>query len=118
MSTATLQPATRRREALRERFAASTDGVVARYHGFATSLVDAPTRTELVAALWRETHRLHCDALSHGYVDASRLAGALERRVRGWAGDPTIERAERAAIVGAFAAALDMAFDMAFGPTQ
>ena len=114
MSTTTFQPATRRREALRERFAASTGAVVTRFHGFAISLADAPARTELVAALWRETHRLHCDALSHGYVEASRLAGALERRVRAWAGDPAIERAERAAIVATFAAALDAAF----GPTE
>ena len=111
ISIATPRPAERRRETLRERFIESIPTVVSRFHAFAETLASRPAQPGLVAALWRECHRVHGVARSHGFVEASRLAGALERRVRGWAGDPALERDERAQVIGEFAEALDVAFE-------
>jgi chemotaxis protein histidine kinase CheA len=103
------QAAERRRAALRERFEATVPEVIARFRACAASLGSGPAAPAAVAALWRETHRVHCAARSHGFVDASRLAGAFERRVRGWAGDAALEHDDRAAAVAEFAAAMEAA---------
>jgi hypothetical protein len=110
ITDATSRPAERRREALRERFVESIPTVVSRFHAFAETLASRPAHPGLVAALWRECHRVHGVARSHGFMEASRLAGALERRVRGWAGDAALERGERARVIGDFAEAIDAAF--------
>ena len=110
ITTATSRPAERRREALRDRFVESIPTVVSRFHAFAETLASRPSQPGLVAALWRECHRVHGVARSHGFMEASRLAGALERRVRGWAGDAALEREERARVIGEFAEAVDAAF--------
>jgi chemotaxis protein histidine kinase CheA len=103
------EAAERRLRQRRDRFLASAAVTVAGFRAVAVALAAAPAHAGAIETLWRETHRVHGAASSHGCVGASRLAGALERRVRGWAADPSIEREERSAVVDRFAAALDRA---------
>jgi chemotaxis protein histidine kinase CheA len=103
------EAAERRLHQRRERFLASASALVAGFRALAVALTAAPAHAGAIETLWREAHRIHGAASSHGCVGASRLAGTFERRVRAWVRDPALERAERAAVVERFTDALALA---------
>ena len=92
--------------ALRERFAASAERTVAAFRAFAHQLAASPAAPDVVEALRCELHRVHGTAGTYGFAEASRLAASLEAEVVRWAGDPRVDRDQRAAIVDRFADAL------------
>jgi DNA-binding response OmpR family regulator len=94
---------------LRERFRESSAGTIALLEDLARQLVADPSAPETIAALQRELHRVHGTAGSYGFVEASRLAAKLELRVAGWERDASLERAQRATIIGHFVSALRLA---------
>ena len=94
---------------LRERFRESSASTIALLEDLARQLVADPSAPETIAALRRELHRVNGTAGSYGFLEASRLAAKLELRVTGWEQDASIERAQRATIIGHFVSALRLA---------
>jgi len=94
---------------LRERFRETSAGTIALLEDLARQLAADPAAAETIAALRRELHRVHGTAGSYGFAEASRLAGKLEQRVGTWEGDETLERTQRATIIGHFVSALRLA---------
>jgi chemotaxis protein histidine kinase CheA len=97
--------------ALRARFRASLEPTLAAFDRHADALAEAPASAAAREGLQRELHRVRGTAGSYGYAEASALCAGLEARVREWADDPALERAERAATVRHFAAALRRALE-------
>jgi len=102
---------------LRERFRETSAGTIALLEDLARQLGVDPAAPETIAALRRELHRVHGTAGSYGFSEASRLAAKLELRVEGWEQEPTLERTQRATIIGHFVSALRLAMsaEMAVG---
>ena len=94
---------------LRERFRETSAGTIALLEDLARQLGADPSAAETIAALRRELHRVHGTAGSYGFIEASRLAEKLEKRVAGWEQDPALERSQRATIIGHFVSALRLA---------
>ena len=95
--------------ALRDRFRAAMGNTLTAFEALATQLASSPGAPELLSALRRELHRVHGTAGSYGFLDASRLAAALEERALRWDADPGLDRPQRAAIVEHFVSALRLA---------
>jgi CheY-like chemotaxis protein len=95
--------------ALRERFRETSAGTIALLEDLSRQLGADPSSLETISALRRELHRVHGTAGSYGFVDASRLASKLERRVAAWEDDVALERPQRATIIGHFVSALRLA---------
>ncbi|HEX6048337.1 MAG TPA: response regulator [Gemmatimonadaceae bacterium] len=94
---------------LRERFRETSAGTITMLEDLARQLGTEPTSPDAIAALRRELHRVHGTAGSYGFAEASRLAAKLEQRVGDWENDPTLERTQRATIIGHFVSALRLA---------
>ena len=94
---------------LRERFRETSAGTIALLEDLAHQLAVDPAAPETIAALQRALHRVHGTAGSYGFTEASRLSAKLESRVAGWEQDSTIERTQRATIIGHFVSALRLA---------
>ena len=75
---------------LRERFRETSAGTIALLEDLARQLGADPSDPETIAALRRELHRVHGTAGSYGFIEASRLAGKLERRVIEWEKDKVV----------------------------
>src|SRR5690349_10411427 len=94
---------------LRERFRETSAGTIAFLEDWARRLGADPAAPETSAALRRELHRVHGTAGSYGFSEASRLAAKLEQRVGTWESDQSLERTQRATIIGHFVSALRLA---------
>ena len=94
---------------LRERYLASSGNTIAAFAALAEQLASTPSAPEVVETLRRELHRVHGTAGSYGFLEASRLSGALEPVAIKWAADPDLDRARRATIVRQFVRALSSA---------
>ena len=94
---------------LRERFRETSAGTITLLEDLARQLATEPAGAEAIAALRRELHRVHGTAGSFGFIEASRLAAKLEQRVAGWEVDASLERTQRATIIGHFVSALRLA---------
>ena len=94
---------------LRERFRETSAGTIALLEDLARQLGADPAAPETIAALRRELHRVHGTAGSYGFSEASRLAAKLEQRVGSWESDESLERTQRATIIGHFVSALRLA---------
>jgi DNA-binding response OmpR family regulator len=94
---------------LRERFRETSAGTIALLEDLARQLGADPAAPETIAALRRELHRVHGTAGSYGFSEASRLAAKLEQRVGSWEADQSLERTQRATIIGHFVSALRLA---------
>jgi DNA-binding response OmpR family regulator len=94
---------------LRERFRETSAGTIALLEDLARQLGADPAAPETIAALRRELHRVHGTAGSYGFSEASRLAAKLEQRVGSWESDQSLERTQRATIIGHFVSALRLA---------
>ena len=94
---------------LRERFRETSAGTIALLEDLARQLGADPAAPETIAALRRELHRVHGTAGSYGFSEASRLAAKLEHRVGTWESDESLERTQRATIIGHFVSALRLA---------
>lgn len=100
---------------LRERYVASSGATIRAFEALAERLSSDPTAPEVVEALRRELHRVHGTAGSYGFLEVSRLAGALELLAIRWTGDATFDRDRRGAVIRQFARALEAAFATAPG---
>ena len=100
---------------LRERFRETSAGTITLLEDLARQLASDPASADAIAALRRELHRVHGTAGSYGFVEASRLAAKLEQRVAGWEGDASLERMQRATIIGHFVSALRLAMSAEAG---
>jgi len=94
---------------LRERFREASAGTITLLEDLSRQLATEPAGVEAIAALRRELHRVHGTAGSYGFIEASRLAAKLEQRVAGWEVDTSLERTQRATIIGHFVSALRLA---------
>ena len=94
---------------LRERFRETSAGTITLLEDLARQLATEPAGAEAIAALRRELHRVHGTAGSFGFIEASRLAAKVEQRVAGWEVDASLERTQRATIIGHFVSALRLA---------
>ncbi len=102
---------------LRARFAATAPAIIATLTDIADRLEADATDAAALDALVRESHRVHGTAGSHGFHDASRLAGEMERSAAAWLADPALEADARGARVRDLARALAPALrDPAAGP--
>jgi DNA-binding response OmpR family regulator len=94
---------------LRERFRETSAGTIALLEELTRQLAADPTAPQTIAELRRELHRVHGTAGSYGFVEASRLASKIEQRVAAWEADDTLERMQRATIIGHFVSAVRLA---------
>ena len=100
---------------LRERFRETSAGTITLLEDLSRQLASEPASADAIAALRRELHRVHGTAGSYGFSEASRLAAKLEQRVAGWEGDASLERTQRATIIGHFVSALRLAMSAEAG---
>src|SRR5688572_22609022 len=108
-SAQTVARATDALRTLRERFRETSAGTITLLEDLARQLATEPAAPETIGALRRELHRVHGTAGSYGFAEASRLAAKLEQRVATWEDDASLERTQRATIIGHFISALRLA---------
>ena len=94
---------------LRERYRATSAGLLDCFRDLAAQLSLNPTSPSLIFELRSELHRVHGTAGSYGFAEASTLAGKLEIRVARWEADASDELSQRATIIGHFVSALTLA---------
>lgn len=96
---------------LRARYRASSDAMLETFRQMAGRLRDAPDDAATIESLRRELHRIRGTAGSFGFMEANRIAKALEDRAIRWSADPYLDRERRGALVASFADGLGHALE-------
>ena len=96
---------------LRARYKASSETMLETFRQVARRLADAPDDAATLESLRRELHRIRGTAGSFGFMEANRIAKALEDRAIRWSADPDLDRPRRGTLVASFAGALGFALE-------
>lgn len=96
---------------LRARYKASSETMLEAFRHMARRLTEAPDDVATLESLRRELHRIRGTAGSFGFMEANRIAKALEDRAVRWSSEPQLDVARRGTLVENFVAALGLALE-------